>query len=155
LPTIHLQWVYRRFTDRKTQYIMIENLYFAYGANMHPGQMQWRCPAAQAKGAFMLRDWQLKFYCHATVEPRKGEECPGVLWSITPECEQALDRFEGFPYYYTKRTWIQDGIQFFFYEMNDPKSGTPGSGYVRDIVDSYDFWGIPRQYLNRLIYAPA
>ena len=134
---------------------MIDNLYFAYGANMHPGQMNWRCPAAQAKGAFMLRDWQLEFYCHATIEPRPGAECPGVLWSLTAECEQSLDHFEGWPYYYTKRTWIQDDVQFFFYEMNDPKTGTPGSGYVRDIVDSYDFWGIPRQYLNRLIYDPA
>ena len=103
----------------------------------------------------MLRDWQLEFYGHATIEPRPGAECPGVLWSITPECEQSLDHFEGWPYYYSKRTWIQDGVQFFFYEMNDPKTGTPGSGYVRDIVDSYDFWGIPRQYLNRLIYDPA
>ena len=134
---------------------MMDSLYFAYGANMHPGQMNWRCPAAQARGAFMLRDWQLEFYCHATIEPRPGAKCPGVLWSLTAECEQALDHFEGWPYYYTKRTWIQDGVQFFFYEMNDPKTGTPGSGYVRDIVDSYDFWGIPRQYLNRLIYDPA
>jgi hypothetical protein len=132
-----------------------DNLYFAYGSNMHPGQMRWRCPAAQAKGAIVLRDWQLKFYCHATIEPRAGAECPGVLWSLTPECEAALDHYEGWPYYYTKRTWIQDGVQFFFYEMNDPKTGTPSSGYVRDIVDSYDFWGIDRQYINRLIYDPA
>lgn len=132
-----------------------DNLYFAYGANMHPGHMQWRCPQAQAKGAFVLRDWQLKFYCHATVEPRPGAECPGVLWSITDECEQSLDRFEGFPYYYTKRTWIQDGIQFFFYEMNDPKTGTPGTGYVQDIRESYDFWGIDRQYLTQKIHDPA
>ena len=133
----------------------MENLYFAYGANMHPEQMQWRCPRAQAKGAFMLRDWKLKFYSHATIESNKGSECPGVLWSLTTECEQSLDRFEGWPYYYTKRTWIQDGIQFFFYEMADPKTGIPSSGYVRDIVDSYDFWGISRQHLNQLIYDPA
>ena len=134
---------------------MLKNLYFAYGANMHPGQMQWRCPAAQAKGAFMLRDWQLKFYCHATIEPKKGEECPGVLWSITTECEQSLDRFEGFPYYYTKRTWLQDGIQFFFYEMNDPKSGTPGSSYVADIQDSYEFWRLPQNLLTQSLHEPA
>jgi hypothetical protein len=135
--------------------ILTDNLYFAYGANMHPGQMQWRCPAAQAKGAFMLRDWQLKFYCHATIEPKKGEECPGVLWSITTECEQSLDRFEGFPYYYTKRTWLQDGIQFFFYEMNDPKSGTPGSSYVADIQDSYKFWRLPQNLLTQSLHEPA
>lgn len=134
---------------------MTEILYFAYGANMHPGHMRYRCPQAQAKGAFMLRDWRLRFYCHATVEHRKGSECPGVLWSITPECEQNLDRFEGFPYYYTKRTWIQDGVQFFFYEMNEPRSGTPGPGYVQDIRESYDFWGIHKQHLNCVIYDPA
>lgn len=133
----------------------MENLYFAYGANMHPGQMQCRCPAAQAKGAFMLREWQLKFYRHATIESKLGAECAGVLWSLTPECEQALDQFEGWPYYYTKRTWIQDGVQFFFYEMADPKSGTPSSGYVYDIADSYDFWGLPRQHLDLLIHASA
>lgn len=131
------------------------NLYFAYGANMHPGNMQWRCPGAQAQGAFMLRDWQLKFYCHATVEPKTGAECPGVLWSITPECEQSLDHFEGFPYYYTKRTWRQDGVEFFFYEMADPKSGRPGPGYVQDIRESHDFWRIDRQYLTQSLHDPA
>jgi hypothetical protein len=132
-----------------------KTLYFAYGANMHPGQMQWRCPRAQAQGAFVLRDWQLKFYSHATIEPQSGAECSGVLWAITAECEQSLDTFEGWPYYYTKRTWFQDGVQFFFYEMADPKSGTPSLGYVCNIADSYDFWGLPREQLDRLIYDPA
>ena len=127
--------------------MITDNLYFAYGANMHPGQMRWRCPQAQAKGAFMLRDWQLKFYCHATVEPKPGSECPGVLWSITAECEQALDRFEGFPYYYTKRTWIQDGVQFFFYEMNGI-SGSPSNFYIDSIVEGYVNCGIDLRYLR-------
>jgi gamma-glutamylcyclotransferase (GGCT)/AIG2-like uncharacterized protein YtfP len=118
------------------------NLYFAYGANMHPGHMSWRCPSAQAQGAFVLRDWQLKFYCHATIEPNPGARVGGVLWTITDECEASLDAFEGFPNYYTKRTWIQDGVQFFFYEMTEPKSGQPSAGYVQDIEDSHAFWGI-------------
>jgi hypothetical protein len=118
------------------------NLYFAYGANMHPDHMSWRCPQAQAQGAFVLRDWQLKFYCHATIEPRPGAQVGGVLWHITDACEASLDVFEGFPSYYTKRTWIQDGVQFFFYEMTDPKSGQPSPGYVQDIEESHAFWGI-------------
>ena len=131
------------------------NLYFAYGANMHPGHMSWRCPAAQAQGAFILRDWQLKFYCHATIEPGKGNETAGVLWTITDACEQSLDAFEGFPSYYTKRTWIQDGVQFFFYEMTDPKSGRPSPGYVQDIRDSYKFWQLPTTLLTQSLYEPA
>ena len=129
----------------------VENLYLAYGANMHLGQMKWRCPDARARGAFVLRDWELKFYNHATIEPDKGSAVHGVLWDITDQCERNLDMFEGFPSYYTKRTWIQDGTQFFFYEMTSPKSGTPSEGYVLDIRDSYDFWGIPRQSLTQTL----
>lgn len=131
---------------------MIKNLYFAYGANMHPGHMAWRCPNARAHGAFVLRDWELKFYNHATIEPRKGATVSGVLWDITDECEASLDVFEGFPSYYTKQTWIQDDTQFFFYEMTTPKSGKPSEGYVLDIRDSYDFWGIPRQHLTQTLH---
>jgi gamma-glutamylcyclotransferase (GGCT)/AIG2-like uncharacterized protein YtfP len=131
------------------------NLYFAYGANMHPGQMSWRCPDALAHRAFILRDWQLKFYNHATIEPRKGAEVAGVLWTITDECEQSLDAFEGFPSYYTKRTWIQDGVQFFFYEMTDPKLGRPSPGYVQDIRDSYEFWQLPGTLLTESLHEPA
>jgi hypothetical protein len=83
-------------------------LYFAYGANMCRDAMQFRCPDAQSRGAFLLRNWELQFYCHATIEPRSGSAVAGVLWALTPECEYSLDRFEGFPDYYTKRTWQQD-----------------------------------------------
>jgi gamma-glutamylcyclotransferase (GGCT)/AIG2-like uncharacterized protein YtfP len=118
------------------------DLYFAYGANMHPENMSWRCPRAQARGAFVLENWQLRLYSHATIEPCQGARVGGVLWQITPDCEQALDIFEGYPSYYTKRTWIQNDIQFFFYEMTDPKSGRPSPGYVYDIEQSHAFWGI-------------
>ena len=73
---------------------MLKNLYFAYGANLHPEAMQWRCPKAQAQGAFILRDWELKFYSHATIEPHNGSQVAGVLWEITEACEQSLDVFE-------------------------------------------------------------
>jgi hypothetical protein len=123
-------------------------LYLAYGANMHPGQMKWRCPGAIASQAFILRDWKLKFYNHATIEPQKSGEVAGVLWKITTDCEQRLDTFEGFPNYYTKRTWQQDGIQFFFYEMTTPKSGSPSQGYVSDIAESYALWQLPESLLT-------
>ncbi len=131
------------------------NLYFAYGANMHPGQMAWRCPNAQASRAFILEDWELKFYSHATIESRKGATVAGVLWEITPDCESSLDAFEGYPSYYTKRTWIQGDTQFFFYEMTTPKSGRPSEGYVLDIRDSYDFWKLPRDLLTQSLHDTA
>ena len=34
--------------------------------------------------------------------PKNGSVVHGLLWSITPLCEQALDRYEGYPRHYTK-----------------------------------------------------
>jgi len=133
----------------------MNSLYFAYGANMHPGHMSWRCPGAQAQGAVVLRDWELKFYSHATIEPRPGATVAGVLWEITEACEQSLDAFEGFPHYYTKRTWRQDGVQFMFYEMTSPKSGRPSEGYVMDIAESYSFWQLPQHLLTESLHDTA
>lgn len=132
-----------------------KNLYFAYGANMHPEAMRWRCPKAQADGAFILRDWELKFYYHATIEFCLGAEVAGVLWNITADCERSLDAFEGYPHYYTKRSWTQDGVEFFFYEMTSPKSGQPGAGYVSDIAESYALWQLPTKLLTESLQSHA
>ncbi len=126
-------------------------LYLAYGANINADDMSWRCPNARPIGAFELRKWQLELYCHATIEPKQGSSVHGVLWELTPECEQSLDVFEGYPNYYTKRTWCQDGQWFFFYEMTDPKSGTPSEGYIRGIAMGYDQWQLPQSKLKEAL----
>jgi gamma-glutamylcyclotransferase (GGCT)/AIG2-like uncharacterized protein YtfP len=127
------------------------SLYFAYGANINADDMAWRCPGARPVGAFELRNWQLELYCHATIESEQGSSVHGVLWELTRECEQALDVFEGYPSYYTKRTWHQDGQWFFFYEMTDPKSGTPSEGYIRGIANGYDQWQLPQSKLKEAL----
>jgi gamma-glutamylcyclotransferase (GGCT)/AIG2-like uncharacterized protein YtfP len=127
------------------------SLYFAYGANINADDMSWRCPRARPVGVFELHNWQLELYCHATIEPKQGSSVHGILWELTPECEQALDRFEGFPSYYTKRTWNQGGQWFFFYEMTDPKSGKPSQGYIRGIANGYDQWQLPQSKLKEAL----
>ena len=110
---------------------------------------------SKGHGQSILRDWELKFYNHATIERNPGGQVAGVLWEITEDCEQNLDMFEGFPNYYTKRTWIQDGVQFFFYEMTSPKSGRPSEGYVLDIAESYAFWQLPQNLLTESLHDTA
>lgn len=127
----------------------MKSLYFAYGANMHPTSMKYRCPGAVAVRQFDLRDWELKFYNHATILPRHSRHVPGVLWEITEDCKYSLDLYEGYPTYYTKRNWRQDGLDFFFYEMTPNNSnGWPGSSYVSNIADSYRYWNIPDNALE-------
>lgn len=108
---------------------------------MNHDQMAFRCPTARFVQPFYLRGWSLAFGNHATVVPRRGAVTPGAIWHITDEDFHTLDSYEGYPVYYTRRRWRQDGAHFFFYEMNDI-SGTPSTGYVQGIVQGYKDCGI-------------
>ena len=126
---------------------MSKKLYFAYGANMNQASMARRCPGATNPRPFVVRDWRLKFYTHATVEPSPGDSVWGILWDITDNCERSLDSFEGFPIYYTKKKHRQDGHKFFFYEMATYREGYPSSGYVNDIRSVYRYFNQPFDHL--------
>ena len=131
----------------------MKRLYFAYGANMSVDAMAFRCPQAVPVCSYTLRDWELAFYSHATIIPKKGGKVHGVLWYITEDCEWSLDCFEGFPDYYTKRSWIQDGEHIMFYEMSDFLRGTPTPGYISNIRESYHHWQMPVKYLDKAVNA--
>lgn len=126
---------------------MTKKLYFAYGANMSQASMARRCPAATNPRPFVLQDWKLKFYSHATIEHSPGDSVWGILWDITPECERSLDSFEGFPSYYTKRKYHQDKQKFFFYEMASYREGSPSKCYVDDIRSVYRYFNQPFDHL--------
>jgi gamma-glutamylcyclotransferase (GGCT)/AIG2-like uncharacterized protein YtfP len=78
--------------------------YIAYGSNLNLAQMARRCPNAKMAGKTILEGWQLTFRTHATIEPKKGAKVPVGVWEITAECERQLDRYEGYPTYYSKET---------------------------------------------------
>jgi gamma-glutamylcyclotransferase (GGCT)/AIG2-like uncharacterized protein YtfP len=124
--------------------------YFAYGSNMNHAQMAARCPTARFIKPYYLRGWQLDFACHATVVPRRGAVVPGAIWHITDDDLRALDRYEGYPTYYTRRRWRQDDDYFFFYEMT-PDTGTPSAGYVRGILQGYRDCGIDSPNHTRML----
>ena len=72
---------------------MEENLYFAYGSNLDLEQMAQRCPDAEIVGPVRLENYELRFRGSgfATVAPKKGSTVHGLVWKITPNCEQSLD----------------------------------------------------------------
>ena len=74
---------------------MEENLYFAYGSNLDLEQMAQRCPDAETVGPVRLENYELRFRGNgfATVTPKKGSVVYGLVWKLTPNCEQSLDRF--------------------------------------------------------------
>lgn len=79
-------------------------LYFAYGSNLNPEQMQQRCPGHEVVGMAELRDHRLVFplTSHgwgggvASVVPSHGSSVWGMVYELTDEHLVALDRYEGF-----------------------------------------------------------
>lgn len=62
--------------------------------------------------------------------PKNGSVVHGLLWSITPLCEQALDRYEGYPCHYTKepvsvRTADGAAVSAMVYIMAEPLCRQP------------------------------
>lgn len=72
-------------------------LYFAYGSNMLPAQMAWRCPGARPVGAARLPGWRFHVNTRgsASILPSEGGVVHGVLWRCSVAHFHTLDRYEG------------------------------------------------------------
>lgn len=126
--------------------------YIAYGSNMSTSQMALRCPDAKLVGTGWLNGYRLAFHLHATVERTKeaGSRVPVAIWTIEPQDERKLDRYEGVPHYYTKHTRtveMMDGsqIQGLIYLMKFKRDAPPVSTYVNGIVASYRALGFENE----------
>lgn len=132
---------------------MEETLYFAYGSNINLEQMEHRCPDALLVGPVTLQNYELQFRGSgfATVAPKKGSTVHGLVWKLTPNCEQSLDRYEGYPRHYTKQTvTVKDAagneIPVMVYIMAEPycrQPALPSPYYYRVIQRGFEANGLP------------
>jgi gamma-glutamylcyclotransferase (GGCT)/AIG2-like uncharacterized protein YtfP len=118
--------------------------YFAYGMNTNLTEMTNRCPNAVSLGRCVLPNFELKFRHHADIDLVPGSEMEGVLWDITPECEKALDRLEGYPFYYNKiNVVLEDGSVAMAYIMNEKgPEVAPGVSYDKCLYEGYLVHGL-------------
>ena len=131
--------------------------YIAYGSNMVDEQMAHRSPGAKLIGTGYLPNHRLEFYLHATVErsQAKGARVPVAVWEISEEDERSLDRYEGFPTYYTKhrrRVVMDDGTQLWgmVYIMNMIRPQPPTPTYYNSIHNAYVKLGL-RSEIERVL----
>ena len=127
--------------------------YFAYGMNTNVAEMNNRCPNAVSLGKCVLENFELRFRIHADIDLVPGSAMEGVLWSITPECEQALDRLEGYPYYYNKiNVVLDDNTIAMAYIMNKKgKQEPPGLSYEKCLIEGYTSHGLNVDWLTAYI----
>lgn len=133
-------------------------LYWAYGSNLCHASMRRRCPDARPLKRLDVGESALVFRGVADVTIRKGSTVVGGLWSISPDDEAALDRYEGAPRFYMKRYLpIQYKGQLrkvLFYQMRADRGVMPPSeDYVAVIARGYQDFGLPLESLDRALAA--
>lgn len=81
-----------------------ERLYFAFGSNMHLGQMAKRCPESRYIGTAKLHDYrfQINQRGFANVLPSPGDCVEGLVYLLNLTDEARLDKSEGVPTAYQK-----------------------------------------------------
>ena len=137
---------------------MADTLYFAYGSNINLDQMSYRCPEASVVGPVALENYELLFRRggFATIAPKEGGKVHGLLWRLTPSCEQSLDRYEGYPRFYDKKmVTVQDGLgrslSVMAYIMDERfrEPMMPTTSYYNGILEGYRQNGLPADALKK------
>lgn len=135
--------------------------YIAYGSNLNLPQMERRCPTASIAGSTEVNDYQILFRGHehsavATIEPSEGDSVPALVWKLKPDDEKALDRYEGYPFFYRKEMMEVelDGktVDAMVYVMNDGHEiGMPSEFYLNTILDGYDEAGFDPSAIEKAL----
>lgn len=130
--------------------------YFAYGMLTNPRHM----PGAEAVGAAVLPNHSFEFYQYADVVPAAGEQVHGMLWQVPRELLSQLDRVEGVPWLYNRKTVpVRSGGQryeAYVYTMTPAareavKDRMPSRNYVRTLGQGYAQFGLPGSQINQAI----
>jgi hypothetical protein len=139
----------------------MKRYYFAYGMNTNIAEMAMRCPQAINLGRCTLKGFELKFRLHADIDANINSEMEGVLWDITEDCERALDRLEGYPFYYDKVEVIVNpikpvgrmtNIMAMAYTMTKKgQEESPSNGYEQCLIDGYTENGLNVDKLTKKI----
>jgi len=143
-------------------------LYFAYGSNMHPGQMRLRCPGCTFVAAARLLDHRLVFTRPwaawdggvADLQPSPGGMIEGVLWEITEAHRDALDEYEEYPAAYTRKdvvveTFAGKALTALAYFARPMGTYRPGRRYLQSLVDGARAHGLSAGYVASLAAIPT
>ena len=87
----------------------------------------------------------------ADIEEWSDGVLPVGVWSITDDCEDALDIYEGYPRLYGKRRFTINGKWHITYTMNHNHIAPPSQTYADVIRDGYRDFGLNTSFLDEAI----
>ena len=135
----------------------MDRLYFAYGSNMNPAQMRFRCPTSKAVARATLRGYRFarKSRGVATIVESEKSSVSGVLWKISRLDEEVLDCFEGVRSgaYVKRRIMLSLGGKrrnALVYVGSDSERGLPRAGYLERIICGAEYFKLGREYISQL-----
>ncbi|NQE67072.1 hypothetical protein NG2371_01523 [Nocardia gamkensis] len=147
-------------------YPLLVPIYAAYGSNMDSTQMLERCPHSPMSGTGWLEGWRLTFAGDdigwegplATVVEDPGSRVFVVLYDVSPEDEQRLDRWEGSDFGIHKKIRLRvtrnaDGGEptlAWLYVLDAYEGGLPSARYIGVIADAAEKAGAPEDYVHAL-----
>ncbi|MGJ7908782.1 gamma-glutamylcyclotransferase [Actinopolyspora sp. H202] len=143
-------------------------LYAAYGSNMDPTQMLQRAPHSPMTGTGWLMDWRLTFGGEdvgwegalATIVEESDAQVFTVLYDVSPEDEQELDRWEGSDLGLHKKLRLRihtlDGPTLaWLYVLDAYEGGLPSARYLGLIAEAAERAGAPNDYVTKLRTLPC
>lgn len=143
-------------------------LFFAYGSNMNPGQISCRCFKPEACAVACLADHKLSFFGssrrwdggEATVTPKAGEDVWGVVYKLTLTDSERLDswqdvRLDGTGAYFHYPTVVldADGIEYqvlIYKRFLSGEPSSPSEEFMATVISGAVAHGLPAAYLEKL-----
>lgn len=143
-------------------------IYAAYGSNMDPGQMLERTPHSPMSGTGWLQGWRLTFGGEdlgwegalATVVEDPDSQVFVVLYDVSPEDEERLDRWEGseLDIHAKIRLRVQTlegSVLAWLYCVDAYEGGLPSARYIGVMADAAEAAGAPEDYVHALRTRPS
>lgn len=130
--------------------------YFAYGMLTDPKHMK----GLEMVGVAELPNFEYKLYQFANVEPKGGSKVYGTLWAIDRNVLSQLDKVEGYPELYDRRTYpvYVDGDKYVaeVYVMTPmalrySKGTKPKREYLQSIARGYLHAGVPTEQIQKAL----
>jgi gamma-glutamylcyclotransferase (GGCT)/AIG2-like uncharacterized protein YtfP len=133
-------------------------LYFAYGSNLDPEQMDDRCPGAVAAGVARLDRWRFRIANrgYATIVGEPAATVWGGLWWLTPGHEATLDEKEGVAGGHYRREFLDvitvdhQAVSALVYVEAHRHDAPPKAGYLERILRGAEWFGLPDAYRDEL-----
>lgn len=140
-----------------TRYSAPKQYYFAYGLLTDPAIMH----GAELVGAAKLKNHRFEFYGFANIVESAGDDVYGALWQLPDGYVSQLDKIEGYPEMYDRRTVpvFCNGQRYeaevykmtpHYKEYFEPRRG-PSEQYLRRLAKGYNRVGIPFGQLRTAI----